>query len=162
MSSESEALSLGEQKTYAAILWGGLLAGSLDISAAFVNSGIRGRSPMWVLQSVASGLLGSASYQGGVPAAALGAVLHFFIAFSACAVFFAASRKIEFLVERAIVSGILYGIAVYLFMYGVVLPLTFHRNFLTPLSAVLVALTIHIFCVGLPIALVVSRYPSTR
>jgi len=35
-----------------------------------------------------------------------------------------------------------------------VLPLTFKRSFLTPLSAMITAVLIHIFCVGLPISLV--------
>ena len=155
MSAASTAFSLEEPKAYRAILWGGSIAGTLDITAAFVNSGLRGRSPMWVLQSIASGLLGADSFKGGLPTAALGAGLHFLIAFVACAVYFAASRKLKFLVQRAIVCGLLYGIAVYLFMYLVVLRLTFHSNFFRPLAAVVTGVTIHMFCVGLPISLAV-------
>ena len=155
MSAESTALSLEEPRAYRALLWGGLIAGILDITAACVNSALRGRSPMWVLQSIASGLLGPDSFQGVIRTAALGAVLHFFIAFVACAVYFAASRKFEFLVQRPIVFGLLYGVAVYMFMYLIVLPLTFHRTFLHPLTAVVAGLVIHMFCVGLPISLAV-------
>ena len=159
MSAESAALELREQRAYAAIFWGGLLAGILDITAAFVNSAlVAGRSPMWVLQSIASGLLGAESYKGGLKTAALGAMLHFLIAFVAATVYYGASRTYKFLVERAIVFGLLYGVAVYLFMYLVVLPLTFHRNFLHPLAAVVTGLVIHMLCVGLPISLVVRRY----
>jgi hypothetical protein len=68
-----------------AILWGGLMTGILDITAAFINSGLRGRSPQWVLQSIASGVLGSDSYKGGFRTAALGAAFHFLIAVVACA-----------------------------------------------------------------------------
>ena len=113
---------------------------------------------MYVLQSIASGLLGSESYKGGVTSAALGAALHFLVAFVACSVFYAASLKVKYLVQRAIVCGVLYGVAVYLFMYGVVLPLTFHRNFFQPLRAVIIGVTVHMFCVGLPISLAVRRY----
>jgi len=57
MSAESIALSRERPKSYQAIFWGGLIAGILDISAAFVHSALAaGRSPMWVLQYVASGL----------------------------------------------------------------------------------------------------------
>ena len=153
------AMATAAQKTnpnpYRVILLGGLIAGICDISAAFINSGLRGRSPMWVLQSVASGLLGADSYTGGIRSAALGLVVHFSIATVWCAVYYAASRRLALLVRRALVCGLLYGIAVYFFMYLVVLPLTFHRSFMTPLSAVLTSLLIHMFCVGLPIALVV-------
>jgi len=39
-----------------AILWGGLAAGALDITAAFVVYGLRGATPLRILQSIASGL----------------------------------------------------------------------------------------------------------
>ena len=65
---------------------GGVTTGVLDISAAFVDSGLNGRSPMFVLQSIASGLLGPESYKGGLKSAALGLALHFLIAFVACIV----------------------------------------------------------------------------
>lgn len=163
MSAESTDASLEAPKSYRAILWGGLLAGVLDITAAFINSALRGgRSPMFVLQSIASGLLGAESYKGGFGSALLGAGLHFLIAFVACAVYYLASRKLEFLVQRFIVSGVLYGVAVYLFMYLVVLPLTFHRSFFSPLSAVVTGLIIHILCVGLPISLAVRRYSTQQ
>jgi uncharacterized membrane protein YagU involved in acid resistance len=157
----SETLSPDAPKTYRAIGWAGLIAGIMDISAAFVNSGIQGRSPLWVLQSVASGLLGRDSYTGGVAAAALGLAVHLLIAFTAATVFYAASRRLTFLIHRPVVSGLLYGITVWLFMYLVVLPLTFHRSFIHPAWAVAIGLMIHMLCVGLPISLVVSRY-STR
>ena len=157
MSAESQVLQFSNAGVYRAILMGGLTAGLLDISAAFLNSGLRGRSPIWVLQSVASGLLGSGSYNGGLPTATLGLGVHFLIAFVACTVYVMASLKFTVLMNRTILCGVIYGIVVYLFMYGVVLPLTFHRSFFQPLSAVIINLTIHIFCVGLPIALVSGR-----
>jgi hypothetical protein len=161
MSAVSTAFSFDKSKPYRAILWGGLTAGIFDITAAFINSGRLGRSPMWVLQSIASGLLGADSYTGGLPAAALGAALHFLIAFVACSIFYFASRKLNILVRHAIVCGLLYGVAVYLFMYLVVLPLTFHRSFVRQFSAVVTGLVIHMLCVGLPISLVVSRHSRT-
>ena len=161
MSAASTAFPIDKSRAYRAIFWGGLTAGILDITAAFINSARSGRSPMWVLQSVASGLLGADSYTGGLRAAALGAALHFLIAFVACTVFYLASRKLNILVRHAIVCGLLYGVAVYLFMYLVVLPLTFHRSFFRQLSAVVTGLIIHMLCVGLPISLIVSRLSTT-
>ena len=138
-----------------AILWGGLSAGVLDITAACVNSGLRGRSPVWVLQSVAGGLLGRNTFQGGLKTAALGLALHFFIATAAAAAYYAASLKLPLLAQRAIVCGLLYGIAVYLFMYMVVLPLSaLHFKFFSqPVMAIFTGVLIHMFCVCLPIAL---------
>ena len=159
----SETLSTDAPKTYRAIVWAGLIAGTLDITSAFVNSGIQGgRSPIWVLQSVASGLLGRDSFAGGFATASLGLAVHFLIAFTAATVFYTASRRIAVLVNRPVVSGLLYGITVWLFMYLVVLPLTFHRSFLRPVSAVAIGLMIHMLCVGLPISLVVWWFTKPR
>jgi uncharacterized membrane protein YagU involved in acid resistance len=157
----AEEFSTAKSKAYKTILWGGLIAGALDIVAALVNAGLQGRSPLFVLQSIASGLLGRDSYTGGIPAAALGLFIHFLIAFTATTVYYVASRKFRVLIRKAIICGVLYGITVYLFMYGVVLPLTFQRNFFRPFSAVATGVFIHMLCVGLPIALVVRRHSES-
>jgi uncharacterized membrane protein YagU involved in acid resistance len=131
----------------------------MDISAACLTGYLRaGRSPAWILQSVASGLLGADSYKRGLPAAALGLVIHFTIAFVACTVYYLASRKLRLLIDRAYLCGPLYGIVVYLFMYGVVLPLTFHRNFFQPFASVIIGVVTHIICVGTPIGLSVGYF----
>ena len=155
MSAESASFSLEKPKAYRAILLGGLSAGVLDITAAFVVNGLKGRSPIWVLQSIASGLLGAGSYKGGFKTAALGTALHFLIATVATAVYFLASRRLKVLVRQAIVCGLLYGVLVYMFMYLIVLPLAFPFRLSYPLKAVVTGLLIHMFCVGLPISLVV-------
>src|SRR5271170_5204805 len=108
----------------AAIFWSGLLCGVLDISAAFATWWSRGVTPVDILHVIASGLLGRKSFDGGVPTAALGLALHFLIAFSAAGVFYAASRKIGFMTQRPIVAGVTYGVAVYVVMYWIVIPLS--------------------------------------
>jgi hypothetical protein len=158
MSAIPAASMMEKPQAYWGILWGGLLAGTMDITAACINGALSsGRSPVWIFQSVASGWLGADSYKGGFASAALGLVTHFFIAFTATTVYFLISRKLKFLIQQALISGVLYGIAVYIFMYMVVLPVTFSRKFSSPVSAIITAVLIHIFCVGLPIALMVRR-----
>lgn len=162
MSAESSTLPLHQARDYRAILWGGLGAGVLDIMAAIINTRIRtGRGPLWVFQSVASALLGTNSYTGGIASAALGGAIHFFNAFVICTIFFLASRKLPFLVKNWIVSGLLYGVGAYFVMYGIVLRLTFHRNFLTPFSSIMLGVAIHMFCVGLPISFAVHRFSKS-
>lgn len=136
------------------IVWAGLLCGAMDITAAFVTWGLKGVRPSRVLQGIASGALGPQSFAGGWETAALGAGFHFLIAFTAAAVFYVASRRISILLERPILAGPLYGIAVYLVMYWIVVPLSrAHRQ---PFSSTvtLVAILTHIVCVGSPIAFV--------
>ena len=144
-----------------AILWGGVIDGALDITAAFLSSGLRGVSPVRVLQSVASGVLGAAAFKGGSGAAALGLGLHFLIAFGAATVFWLASRKLTWMVRQPAVAGLLYGIAVYLFMNLLVLPLS--AIAFTPSHAPRVIATqalIIMFCIGLPIALIARRFSA--
>ena len=141
------------------ILWGGLIAGTLDICAACLTAWLRaGVTPIGVLQFVASGALGPAAFQGGMKSALIGLVLHYLIATIWTVVFYLASRKWLFLIERPVQFGLLYGIAVYLIMTFVVVPL----SRVTPRPATLTGRTIGIltimFCIGLPIALIVRRF----
>jgi hypothetical protein len=141
-----------------AILVGGAIAGALDITYAIVFSAYRGVPPMRILQSVAGGLLGKAAFDGGAPVAALGLFLHFFIAFTIAAIFYFASRRIPFLSRRPVVSGILYGIGVYAVMNLVVLPLSAYpprKSF--PLIVIATGLLVHMFFIGVPIALAASK-----
>ncbi len=160
MNATSETLSTLRANGYQAILWGGLIAGILDLTAACVASWLRASvGPVRVMQSIASGLLGAASYVGGAKTAALGVALHFLIATVATAVFYFASRKLRFLVEHPIIAGLLYGVAVYIFMSFVVLPLSaFPQRGPARLSSRIIQVIIHMFCVGLPISSVVRRF----
>ncbi len=138
-----------------AILWGGLMCGIMDMTAACIFYGVlRGNPPIRIMQSVATGLLGAASYDGGIATAALGLFLHFMIAFSAATVFYFASRKLPMMTRHAIICGLLYGIAVYFFMQLIVVPLSAfpHKGKFTPVGLA-TGITIHMFCVGLPISL---------
>lgn len=141
------------------ILVGGLICGSMDLTAASVFYGLlRGRSPVRIMQSVASGLLGAEAYNGGAASAVLGVALHFLIAFTATAVFYLLSRRLHFLLKYALPSGILYGIAVYFFMNRIVVPLSAFPHKTAP---EITGIIIHIFCIGIPIALAIRRYSKT-
>ena len=141
-----------------AILWGGLLCGVLDITAALVVYGYMGANPVRLLQGIAGGLLGPRTYGGGVATAVLGLFCHFLIAFSAASVFVAASRVAPFLVRYAVPCGALYGIAVYFFMNRIVVPLSAAAKFPFSFKMMVIGVVIHVFCVGLPIALAARRF----
>jgi len=159
MSAATAALPSERPRAARAILWGGLLAGLGDITFAFVVSGLRGVGPVRVLHSVAGGLLGKAAAEGGLTTAALGALLHFLIAFVWAAVYWLASRRLKVLVRRPVVCGLLYGAAVYAFMYLVVIPLSaaYFKPSFAP-SAVILNAAGHMLLVGLPIALAASKF----
>ncbi len=155
-STSSLALA-NNSRAFAAIFSAGLLCGVMDITAAFITWWLKGVRPARLLQGVAAGWLGPKSFDGGVTTAALGLAFHFLIAFTAAFVFYAASRQLAFMVQRPIVSGVVYGIAVYLVMYWVVMPLSNFHGTKTVTSSI-VAIITHIICVGLPISLVIHRF----
>lgn len=158
MSATAATLSVGNPRAIRGLLVGWLLCGILDISSAVIISLYRHVSPFRMLQGIASGLLGQQSFQGGKATAALGLSLHFFIAFCAATVFFLASRKLSFLTRHPVISGLLYGIAVYIVMYWIVVPLSAIHRHPTALSQIPLPVIVHMFCVGLPISLSVWRY----
>lgn len=137
-----------------AILAGGLVAGLIDISYAVGFSALRGVAPSRILQSVASGLLGSPAYQGGAATAALGLLLHFVLMTIIAAIFYFASRRLRFLIARPVLWGGLYGFAVYWVMNLVVLPLSAFPSEVKFVPIVVVtSLIVHAFGIGVPVAL---------
>ncbi|MGH9702833.1 MAG: hypothetical protein ACRD4K_05620 [Candidatus Acidiferrales bacterium] len=156
--STSATLSGGNSRAFAAIGAAVLLAGAMDITAAFLTWASRGITPVRILQGIASAAIGPKSFDGGMATAALGLAFHFLIAFSAATVFYFASRKISFLLRQPILAGVLYGVAVYLVMYWIVVPLSLaHRGRFSIFNTVVAILT-HMVCVGLPISLMVRRF----
>jgi hypothetical protein len=152
----SAELSARKSPAVATIVIAGLTCGTLDITAAFVTWAPQGVSPARILKGIASGLLGPTAFKGGTEIAALGLALHFLIALSAATVFYAASRKLPIMIRRPILYGVLYGVAVYVVMYWIVIPLSrFHPGH--TLKTSIIAIVTHMICVGLPISLVVRR-----
>ena len=156
--------SSNPSNAFLAIFWGGLACGVFDITQAMIAFHLQaGATPMRVLQSVASGLLGKASFQGGTKTAILGAFLHFFIAFSWAAIYYIASRRLTFLVQSPVIAGLLYGEFVWLVMNFVVLPLSaIHRWPVWNAASIITGPIGHTVLVGLPIALAVSRFAPVQ
>jgi hypothetical protein len=158
MNSAVGTLRVPKTSTLRGVLWGGLACGVLDITAAFVVYGFFGAKPLRTLQGIAGGLLGPRSYDGGLATALLGLLCHFVIAFSVATVYFALSRGLRFLVEHAVLSGVLYGVAVYFFMNRIVVPLSAATKRPFSFKFMVIGVLIHIFCVGLPISLTARRF----
>src|SRR6266851_1232556 len=148
---------MDRSRAFRAIASAGLIAGILDITSAFVIADLKGTGSIRMLQGIASGLLGARSFEGGLATAGLGLAIHFLIAFTAASVFYAASRKLTYLTQQAVISGLLYGVAVYLFMYWVVVPLAFASS-RHSISRDLNAVIVHMTLIGLPISLIVRWY----
>jgi hypothetical protein len=143
---------------FSAILIGGAIAGTLNITYTIGISALLGVAPVRILQSVASGLLGAPAFSGGLPTAVLGLVLHFCIAFAAAAIFYLASRATPVLTRHPVVAGLFYGFLIYAVMNLVVLPVSaYPRKVSFTLLVLVTGLLVHMFCIGLPISLAVRR-----
>ena len=122
--------------------------------------------PTRILQSISAGLLGrDAAVAGGLTTALLGLALHLFIAFMVVLIYHLESRRIRVLTSHPIVCGILYGLAVYVVMNYIVIPLSAGppRTALVPPAPVLInGLLIHGFGVGLPAALTAPQVLRER
>jgi hypothetical protein len=140
------------------IFLAGLTCGVLDLIAASTSQKLRGGSVQRLMQGIARGALGPSAFAGGKRTVGLGVLFHFCIAFSAAIIYSTASRNTAFLLSHAVISGLFYGIAIHLFMTFLVLPRTRLPKRKFSLSGFLIQLLIHMFCVGLPISLVIQRF----
>jgi len=106
-----------------------------------------------LLQFIASGALGASAFNEGRRSAGLGLLFHFLIAVVAAALYFKVSRGLPVILNQAVLFGVLYGATVHLVMSRIVVPLSRAPKREFSIAAFLVQLVIHVFCVGLPIAL---------
>ena len=143
---------MADPRTIRTIAWATLAAGTLDIVSAFVWTGAVVR----VLQSVASGPFGDAVAEGpwGPP---LGLLVHFAIMALMVTVYVLAAKRIPWLNRNWIVAGLLYGFALWIVMYWIVIPLRWPGSPSRDLVAVAQQLISHCILVGLPIAWIAAR-----
>ncbi len=141
-----------------AILYAWLVAGTLDIGDAIVMTLAHGKSPVRMLQGIASALLDKeTAAHGGLATAAFGLGLHFAIMLAMVSAFVFAARRFPVLVRWPWVSGVAYGLVLWAIMNKIVLPLRWPgpaaafkwEVFLNQIFA-------HTVLVGLPIALITA------
>jgi hypothetical protein len=144
-----------------AIVVGGLLAGAADMSYALIwFSGVKGVPWMKIPQSVAGGLIGKTSFDGGMATVALGMGLHWLVAFIWATIFVIAARRFfPALLRNSVPVGLLYGAFVYFVMNWVVLPLdAMHtKPHFAPWDTWLTGLAVHMFGIGLAISLSAAK-----
>jgi hypothetical protein len=136
-----------------AIFVGGTIAGGLDLISAFLTYG-------WgVPRVIAAGLLGRQAIHGGSGPWVLGVFLEFFIAVSAAAIYCLSSNRLKFLKDNFIICGLFYGVAVYLVMNLIVLPLcALHATGPYGLRDMIQGLLVHMLLIGLPISFSAWRF----
>jgi hypothetical protein len=149
----------GTSRTRLTLLIAWLVAGTLDISTAILYYvGPSGARAERLLQGIASGLLGARAFTGGVGTALIGLALHYAIALIWTLVLFAAFRTLVALRHHLVLTGIAYGVIVWVVMNLVVVPLSRAQHAPIRPQAAAIAALILIICIGLPISLVVGRH----
>jgi hypothetical protein len=153
MTADSAPRPSGKRSALLAIGVGGLIAGALDLTQACILFG-------WDIPlAIAAGLLGRQAFHGGVGTYILGVFLHFFIAFSAAAVYYGVSIRLGFLREHPLVCGLFFGGAVQEVMNLVVLPLSaLHARGPYKLHDLILGLVVHMAVIGPPISFSVRRF----
>src|SRR5579863_4954267 len=137
------------------ILVGGAVAGTLDHISAMLTFG------PGVSRAIAAGLVGRWALQAGAGMWTLGLLLHYFIAFSAAAVYCFSSRLLPFLRDHWLVCGMFYGIGVFLVMNLIVLPLcALHAAGPYQLHGLIQGVLAHMLIIGWPISFSLRRFSN--
>lgn len=145
------------------IVLAGLLAGSLDIIAALVNFYINtGKDPKIVLKYIASAVFGKASFSDGNNMAVWGLLLHFLIAFIWTIIFFFIYPKLRLLSWNRIITGILYGIFIWIIMTQLVVPMSKATAGAFNMKQAIIAVLILIAAIGIPLSFMAHRYYAVR
>jgi uncharacterized membrane protein len=136
----------------------GLIAGTLDIADALIFNQLREISPILVLQYIASGLIGPRAFLEGNSSAMLGLLLHYVIAITWTFAYYEISRRAIILNHHPVLSGLSFGLLVYLVMNFIVLPLSTVKR---TASTITVASRINgvlalLICIGLTVALLMK------
>ena len=87
-----------------------------------------------------------------------GLLFHYLIATSFAAIFVWLYLKIGFISKNVILSGLIYGLIVWVVMNQVVVPLSSVNQQPFEWSGAIKAMLILMFCIGLPIALITKKF----
>jgi len=114
-------MNTGKHPMITAILLGGLIGGTIDIGSASVISGL---SPLVIVHAIASGLIGKASFDGGMATACLGFFLQLAMGTLIAAIYMGATSTLPGMRKRWIPTGIIAGVIIYFVMTYLVVPLS--------------------------------------
>lgn len=141
-----------------AIAIGGAVVGVLDALDGVVFFALTaGMNPLQVLQYIASGALGTSAFEGGLATAALGALIHFALAYGFTTTFVVAWSRVHAIRKHGTVVGLTWGVGVWAFMNLLVLPLTHVAPSPFTVLSVLHGIIGHALFVGLAAAVVARR-----
>ena len=147
-----------------AILLAGFTAGTLDILSACTQYYLSsGKNPVMVLNYVASGFFGKeTAYANGPVMPIAGLLFHYLIAFSFTLFFFWLYPKWKALAWNKFVTAFGYGLFVWAVMNLLVVPMSLTPKKPFDISRAIIAATILICMIGLPVTLIIGNYYAKK
>ena len=133
------------------------VSGTLDILFAMILTVFFGREIGNMLRYVGSGPMPQAT-EMGASGAILGLLVHFVLMAIMATVYVAAAGRIPPLVEKPIQWGVPYGLATYVVMNWLVVPMRFGTPLPPSPVSMATQLFAHIVLVGIPIAVITARH----
>src|SRR5689334_12909966 len=142
---------------YILVAW--LVAGTMDITAASIQFHNKtGKTPLIVLRYIASAVFGKKAMTGGTGMEIAGLLFHYLVALIWTILFFMISSPLRLYRMNNIIVGLLYGIFVWLVMNLAVVPVAFSKPYQFDINKAAVSCLILMFCIGLPISLIIGKY----
>jgi uncharacterized membrane protein YagU involved in acid resistance len=114
-------MASGSRSMLAATALGGFIAGTIDIGAAALINSV---NPYIIMQAIAGGVLGKASFTEGTTAAVLGLLLQWAMSLLIAWIFILVSRALPVLKRQWLGAGLAYGVVIFFVMNYVVVPLS--------------------------------------
>ena len=132
------------------------VSGTLDILFAMILTLLFGREIGNMLRFVASGPFPSAKEWGG-GGAVLGLLVHFTLMGIMAAIFVLAARRFPDVLRTPLKWGVVYGLATYVAMNWIVVPLRFDAPLPPKPLSIATQLFAHIVLVGIPFAFIAAK-----
>jgi len=145
-----------EPSAFKTVLTAGLLAGTLDLTAAIVFLAKMKAVP--VLKYIASGAFGKAAYTDDPKMVSFGIIFHYLIALTIATIYFLIYPRLSFLKYNTILSAIIIGTCSWAFMNLVVVPMSQIGPSPFNLESAIKNAVILMVCIGLPISILTRHY----
>jgi uncharacterized membrane protein YagU involved in acid resistance len=143
-----------------AILGAWLIVGTLDLAAAMIQTIINNGSIVKLLQFIASGVFGVEAFVGGATTAVYGTLFHYGIALMWTVIFFMAYPVFKLATKNKVVTGVVYGLVVWVVMNRLVLPLSNITQRPFDATKSILAAAVLIVAIGLPLSYLAHRYST--
>ncbi|ANH82289.1 hypothetical protein A8C56_16170 [Niabella ginsenosidivorans] len=141
----------------------GLLAGTLDLSAAFLYFYIAtGKNPLFILQYISSAVMGQKALESQWGHYLVGFILHYCVAFAFTILFFKVYPRIRFFQKNLLLTAILYGAFVWCVMNLLVVPASRIGRFPGSASGIIINMIILMICIGLPLSFSAAAFFSKK